>query len=132
MSLPNGTSGYQVGAGNFSEPLLTPQAAPVAFTGTTATLTTQNLVNGLITSTQTAGVTLTLPTAALMNADFAGAKVNSAFDFTVINLGSSSGAVTMAPGTGFTIVGATGVPIATSARFRARKSADNAWVAYRV
>lgn len=132
MSLPNGTSGYQVGAGNFSEPLLTPQQAPVAYTATTVTLTPQNLVNGLITSTQTGATTVTLPTAALMNADFQGAKVDSAFDFTIINLGSSSGAVTMAPGTGFTIVGATGVPVATSARFRARKASATTWVAYRV
>ena len=41
-------------------------------------------------------------------------------------------AVTLAVGTGWTIVGAAAVAATTSAHFRARKTADGAWTAYRI
>ena len=132
MALPNGTGGYQVGPGA-DEAQFAPQKAPVAYTGTTVTLAASDLANGLVTSTNASAVGFTLPTAALMDAAVPNARVDTAFDFVIINLGSSSGAVTMTAGTGWgTNVGSSTVAILTSARFRARKTGDAAWLLYRV
>ena len=132
MALPNGSGGYQVGAGNASEPLLFPQGAPLALTGA-ATATPAQLVNGLFTFDGTAG-NLTLPTVAALEAYVpSAARANMAFDFFVINIDASgSDAVTLAVGTGWTIVGAAAVAAASSAHFRARKTGDGAWTAYRI
>jgi hypothetical protein len=132
MAIPNGAGGYQIGSGNVDEAQLSPQAAPIAYTGTTVTLAASDLVNGLITSTNAAAVGFTLPTAALMDAAESSANNNMAFEFVIINLGSSSGAVTLNGGTGFTVVGSNSVAISTSGRYRARKAAEGTWVAYRV
>lgn len=132
MALPNGSGGYQVTAGNPGEPLLFPQAAPVAYTGTSVTLTADDLINGLITSTNASAVGFTLPTGTLMDAAAASANVNTAFEFVIINLGSSSGVVTLNAGTAFTIVGLATTAISTSSRWRVRKTADNTFVCYRV
>lgn len=109
------------------------QAAPVAKTGS-ATLTADEVQNGIVTVTSSTAVALTLPTGALMDAGFqaGAAKVNQSFDWAVINLGSASGAITMTAATGHTIVGAAGVPINTSARFLTRKTAANTFVTYRL
>ena len=132
MAIANGTGGYQVGTGNLDEPSFAPQVAPVAYTGTTVTLAASDLVNGLITSTNASAVGFTLPTAALIDAAVPNANANSAFEFVIVNLGSSSGAVTLNGGTGFTVVGLATVAINTSGRYRARKVTDGTWVAYRV
>ncbi len=107
------------------------QEAPTAKTGT-ATLTIAELRTRIITATSASAVGLTLPTGALVDAAFTTLPVGSSFDWTVINLGSSSGAVTMSPGTDHTIVGATGVAITTSATFRTRKTATRTFVTYRI
>ena len=133
MALPVSGGGYQFGDGNSSEAEFTPQAAAVAYTSTTVTLTAADLIAGIITSTNASAVGFTLPTAALMDAAVPNARVETAFDFVIINLGSSSGAVTMTAGTGWgTNVGSSTVAITTSARFRARKTGDAAWLLYRV
>ena len=62
----------------------------------------------------------------------ANAKTNSVFDFVIINTGNTAGVVTMTAAAGFTIVGLATIAIATSAMFRARRSADNTWVLYRL
>ena len=71
---------------------------------------------------------------ALLEADVSSAqKVNAAFDFFIINADASgSDAVTLAVGTGWSIVGAAAVAAATSAHFRARKTGTGTWVAYRI
>lgn len=132
MALPNGSGGYQVGAGNASEPLLFPQGAPTALTAA-ATATPAQLVNGLFTFDGTAG-NLTLPTVAALEAYVpSAARANMAFDFYVINIDASgSDAVTLAVGTGWTIVGAAAVAAASSAHFRARKTGTGTWTAYRI
>lgn len=110
------------------------QPAPTAKTAD-ATLTIAELQTRIITSTSASAVALTLPTGALTDAGFFGglAKVGDSFEFAVINLGSSSGAVTMtAAATGHTYVGAAVVAIATSARFRTRKTAAETFVTYRI
>jgi hypothetical protein len=109
------------------------QPTPTAKTGD-ATLTVAELLTRIVTATSASAVALTLPTGTLTDAGFAGglAKVGESFEFCVINLGSSSGAVTMTAGTGHTYVGAAVVAIGTSARFRCRKTAANTFVTYRV
>ena len=130
MALSNGTGGYQIGAGATDEAIMFVQGAPIALTAA-ATATAAQLQNGLFTFDGTAG-NLTLPTVALLEADMSSAqKVNSAFDFFVINTDGSD-SVTLAVGTGWTIVGAAAVTTATSAHFRARKTGDGSWTAYRI
>lgn len=132
MSLPNGAGGYQVGDGNIGEATLFVQGAPTAVAAA-ATMTTAQLANGLFVFNGTAG-NLTLPTVAQVEADISSAqKVDAAFDFIVINADASgSDAVTLAVGTGWTIVGAAAVAAAASAQFRARKTGTGAWTAYRI
>jgi hypothetical protein len=132
MSLPNGAGGYQVGDGNVGEAILFVQGAPTAVAAA-ATATAAQLANGLFVFDGSAG-NLTLPTVALLEADISSAqKVNAAFDFFVINADASgSDAVTLAVGTGWTIVGAAAVAAATSAHFRARKTGVGTWTCYRI
>ena len=132
MSLPNGAGGYQLGDGNLGEAILFVQGAPTAVAAA-ATATAAQLANGLFVFDGSAG-NLTLPTVALLEADISSAqKVNAAFDFFVINADASgSDAVTLAVGTGWTIVGAAAVAAGTSAHFRARKTGVGSWVAYRI
>jgi hypothetical protein len=130
MALSNGTGGYQVGAGATDEAIMFVQGAPLALAAA-ATATAAQLQNGLFTFDGTAG-NLTLPTVALMEAGMPSAqKVNSAFDFFVINLDASD-AITLAVGTGWSIVGVAAVSAVTSAQFRARKTGDGTWTAYRI
>jgi len=132
MALPNGSGGYQFSDGNVGEPLLFAQGAPTAVAAA-ATATPAQLANGLFTFDGTAG-DLTLPTVADLEAYVSSAaKPNVAFDFFVINIDASgSDAVTVAIGTGWTLVGAGAVAAASSGHFRARKTGDGAWTCYRV
>ena len=132
MALPNGTSGYQVGAGNAAEAILFVQGAPTALTGA-ATATAAQLSNGLFTFNGTAG-NLTLPTVADLEDGIQSAqKVNAAFDFFVVNIDASgSDSVTVAIGTGWTLVGAGAVTAGTSGHFRARKTGEGTWTCYRI
>jgi hypothetical protein len=132
MALPNGAGGYQIGDGNVGEAQLFVQGAPTALTAA-ATATAAQLANGLFTFNGTAG-NLTLPTVADLEADVSSAsKVNAAFDFFVINIDASgSDAITVAVGTGWTLVGAGAVAAASSGHFRARKTGDGAWACYRI
>ena len=131
MALPNGTSGYQVGAGNVGEPIMFAQGAPTALTGA-ATATAAQLANGLFTFNGTAG-NLTLPTVADLEAGIPSAvKVNAAFDFFVINIDATTDDVTVATATGWTLVGNMKVDEATSGHFRARKTGDGTWTCYRI
>jgi hypothetical protein len=136
MAIPNGSGGYQVGAGNLNEALT--KAVPVPATATvTATLTPAQVLNGLLLgSPDTTAATYTLPTvadleAALPNSD----KPGVSFDFSVMNVnGSSTGVITLSAGTGWSTVGLMTVvaTAGTSQIFRARKSATGAWVLYRI
>ena len=107
--------------------------AAIAAGYSAATATPAQLANGLFTFDGTAG-DLTLPTVADLEAYVSSAaKPNVAFDFFVINIDASgSDAVTVAIGTGWTLVGAGAVAAASSGHFRARKTGDGAWTCYRV
>jgi len=131
MALPNGAGGYQINDGNVGEALLFVQGAPTSLTAG-ATATSAQLANGLFVFNGTAG-NLTLPTVALLEADISSAsKVDSAFDFIVINADATTDDVTLVVGTGWTIVGNAVVSEATSAQFRARKTGEGSWTCYRI
>jgi len=130
MALPNGAGGYQLGDGNVGEAVLFVQGAPTAVAAA-ATMTSAQLANGLFVFNGAAG-NLTLPTVALLEADISSAeKVNAAFDFVIINTDAAD-VVTLAAGTGWTIVGVAAVATTSSAQFRARKTGEGAWTAYRI
>lgn len=98
-----------------------------------ATLTIAELLTKIITATSAVAVALTLPTGTLTDAGVpAPMPVDKAFDWTVINLGSASGAVTITAGAGHTFVGNAVVAIDESATFRTRKTAANTFVTYRM
>ena len=131
MALPNGAGGYQVTDGNVGEPILFVQGAPTALTAA-ATVTAAQLANGLFTFDGTAG-NMTLPTVADLEAYVSAAsKVDAAFDFFVVNIDGGTDDVTVAIGTGWTLVGAGQVDNGTSGHFRARKTGDGAWTCYRI
>jgi hypothetical protein len=132
MALPNGSGGYQIGDGNNGEPLFFSQVAPLALTAA-ATASPAELVAGLFTFNGTAG-NLTLPTVALLEAAYPSMseKNDSAFDFFVINIDAGADAITVAVGTGWTLVGAGAVSAGTSGHFRARKTGVGAWTVYRI
>ena len=104
MAIPSVGGGYQFGDGNLNEidiTSITPQAAT-----TTATLTVAQVTNTVLVATAgTGAATYTLPTAALLDATLTNAKVGSSFRLAIVNLGTSSGVVTIAAGTGMTLVG---------------------------
>ena len=129
MAIPNGAGGYQVGDGNLSEVTLGTQTTPVAKTAA-ATLTAAELTNGIITYTG-AAVAITLPTVADTEVLVSSAKVNSSFDFTIINTGATN-AATLTAGTGWTLVGVAAIVAVTSSTWRARKTGDGSWTAYRL
>lgn len=108
------------------------QPVPAAETTTGPTLLAAELLGGIITSTQTGAVTATLDTGANLDLALPGSIVGDSFDWTLINLGSSSGAATVTPSTGHTVVGNAVVAITTSATFRTKKTAAATWVTYRL
>ena len=135
MALPNGAGGYQVGAGNRAETTMGYAAAPQTATAT-ATLTAAQLVGGmLVANPSTTAATYTLPAASTLDAALPNATVGSTFDLSVVNIGTSSGTVTfsMGSGTGFTDGGnaVAVVAVTTSAIFRFRKTAENAYTVYK-
>ena len=139
MALPNIGGGSQIGDGNVNETVMGVQAAPQTATST-ATLTAAQITGGiLVGSPSGTAATYTLPTATLIDATMTNAKTNSTFELTVINIGTSTGVVTMAVGTGITAVGNLVVAITGSAagvggaaQFLFRKTGDAAYSVYRV
>ncbi len=142
MALPNGAGGYQVGDGNLNEPVIGYLPAPLTETGTSAvTLTAAEVTGGiLIANPGTTGTTYTMPIVVTSGATtgvndlVSSAKVGSTFNWVVINIGTTTGDITMAAGTGtgWTIVGSLTITDGTSASFVARKTSDTTWTLYRV
>ena len=102
-----------------------------------STLTSAQLLNGVITVTQATAVSATLPLGSGMNTDMIGGTVTPAygqsFDWSIINTGSALGAVTvLANTTTHTLVGSGVVAIATSGRFRTRLVSSNVAITYRL
>ena len=139
MALPNIGGGSQIGDGNVNEVPMGVQGAPQTATAT-ATLSVAQITGGiLVGSPSGTAATYTLPTATLIDATMNNAKVNSTFELTIINLGTTSGLITVAVGTGITAVGNLVVAITGSAagvggaaQFLFRKTGDAAYTVYRV
>ena len=132
MALPVSGGGYQVGDGNLTEIQLGVQSTPVELPIGNLTITAAQLTSGLlVTVAGTAARGQTLPTAAQLDAQLPNAKIGSTFEFTMVNLGTSSGVITFTAGTGITIVGVNTIAITTSAQFLARRTGDAAWTIYR-
>ena len=136
MALPSIGGGRQLGDGNTNEIIIGTQAAPQTATAT-ATLTVPQILGGiLVGDPSTSAASYTLPTVASLELVLVNAKVNSTFELSIVNLGTSSGIITVLVGTGWTLVGMVTMPITTSAgstgRFRARKTGDGAWTMYRI
>ena len=129
MALPNGAGGYQFGDGNETEINMVTQVTPTAKVAA-ATLTAAELATGIITYTG-AAVALTVPLGADLDVAFPSMKVNSSFDFFIINTGATN-AATVTANTGCTLVGVAAVAAVSAANWRVRKTADATYVFYRV
>jgi hypothetical protein len=134
MALPNGTSGYQVGAGNSAEPIMGVLGPVTAYAGATGTIAVADLVNGVfsVDAGSTSAGTYSFAAASLVDAAVASARVGSTFDFFCVNLGDDAGNDVTFSGTGWTLVGSAVVADGTSAHFRARKTGDATWTCYRI
>lgn len=96
-----------------------------------------NMLQKIITVSQTAAVTLQMPNGSTMDSNLVATflGINQSFRWSVINIGSASGAVTMnfsANGAGHTYVGAATVAIGTSAEFVTRKTGTGTFTTYRI
>jgi len=139
MALPSVGGGYQNTDGNQSEQTIGTQAAPQTATAT-ATLSVAQITGGLLVgSPSTTAASYTLPTATLIDATMTNMKVNSTFRLNIINLGTSTGLITVVVGTGITAVGNLVVAITGSAagvsgaaEFLFRKTDTAAYSVYRV
>ena len=139
MALPSVGGGYQNTDGNQSEQTIGVQATQQTATAT-ATLTVAQVTGGiLVGNPSTTAASYTLPTAALIDATMTNMKTNSTFKLTVINLGTSTGLITVVVGTGITAVGNLIVAITGSAagvsgaaEFLFCKTGDAAYTVYRV
>jgi hypothetical protein len=134
MALPNGSGGYQVGAGNSAEAILGTLGSVTAYTGSTGTISTDDLENGVfsVDSGGTDAGTYSFAAASLVDAAVSSARVGSTFDFFCVNVGDNAANDVTFSGTGWTIVGSAVVADGTSAHFRARKTGDAAWTCYRL
>jgi len=133
MALPNGAGGYQLGDGNLTEAVLGAQTIPTTLTGDT-TLTAAQVAVGLVVCQKASDATLTvtLPTATLLDASITSAKVGSCFDLTICNNNNSGGSSTVpvTTGTGITIFGSVTVPRFGAYTYRFVKTGDAAYSAF--
>lgn len=115
-------------------PIVVEQDTPAAVNAT-ATLTIAQIKKLIVTTTSAVAVSLTLPTGADIEASFPALDGYYAFDWSIINLGSADGAITLVANTDHTIVGSVAIPIGMSARFRTRKFDDvddGIYITYRI
>ena len=127
MALPNGAGGYQLGDGNLNEVVL--GVSTVLAKTAAATLTAAELSNDVITYNG-ATANLTLPLATDVDTFVSSAKVNSSFQFAIVNTGSNT--TTVVTNTGWTLVGSMAVATAVSGQFLAVKTGTGTWSLYRI
>lgn len=139
MALPAVGGGYQYTDGNLNEQVMETQTDPQTATAT-ATLTVAQITGGLLVGNpSTSAASYTMPTATAIDAVMTNMKTSSCFLLNVVNLGTSSGVITMVVGTGITAVGNLLVAITGSAagvggaaQFLFRKTGTAAYSVYRV
>jgi hypothetical protein len=136
MGLPSVGGGYQFNDGNLSEVKMSVASAP-ATAANTATLTVDQLLNGIIIGTPTATAIYTLPLAATLDNTLTNGKVGTIIEFRVIT--TAAFGITIATNTGWSI-GSSGsqglMTVAATAgtvrSFRARKTGDGTWALYAI
>jgi len=136
MALPSVGGGYQFNDGNLSEVKMSVASAP-ATAANTATLTVDQLLNGIIIGTPTATAIYTLPLAATLDNTLTNGKVGTIIEFRVIT--TAAFGITIATNTGWSI-GSSGsqglMTVAATAgtvrSFRARKTGDGTWALYAI
>jgi hypothetical protein len=132
MALPSVGGGYQIGDGNRNEIFLGEMSDPQTATAT-ATLTAAQITGGLLVANPSASAaSYTLPTGTLVDAVLTNAKIGSTFTLSIVNLGTSSGALTIVAGTGWTLVGSATVAITSSAQVLAYRTGEATYTLYRV
>jgi hypothetical protein len=132
MAIPSVGGGYQVGDGNLNEVTLGDQGT-VATATVTATLTVAQITAGILSANpSTSAASYTLPTGTLIDATLTNAKVGSTFDLAIVNLGTSSGALTIVAGTGITLAGSATVAVTSSAQVRFVRTGDATYTMYRI
>ena len=139
MALPAVGGGYQYTDGNLNEQVMETQTDPQTATAT-ATLTVAQITGGLLVGNpSTSAASYTMPTATAIDAVMTNMKTSSCFLLNVVNIGTSSGIITMVVGTGITSVGNLLVAITGSAagvggaaQFLFRKTGTAAYSVYRV
>ena len=112
------------------------QGYPIAKTAR-AIFTVNELLTCLITITSASAVSMTLPTGTDTHTGMVGGNVGTlvidqGFEWTIINLGNTSGAATLVASTNHTTVGSMVIAIGTSARFMTRCTAQNVVITYRL
>ena len=131
-AIPSGTGGYQLGVGDLTEPNL--QVAVVTALTGDATLTVNQLAGGIISCNKgsDAGLTVTTPTAAAIDAANPSMKTGSTFELTITNNNNSgaSSTVTFTGGTGVTVVGSPTVARYGGSTYRFVKTGTAAYSAY--
>ena len=131
-ALPQGTGGYQLGAGDLTEPNL--QVAVVTALTGDATLTVNQLAGGIISCNKgsDALLTVTTPTGTQLDTYVPSAKIGSTFELTITNNNNSgaSSTVTVTAGTGVTIYGTNSVARYSGSTYRFIRVAANTWAAY--
>lgn len=131
MAIPSVGGGYQVGDGNLNEAVIKITPDPSATKTAAATLTMVELTSGLIPCTSSGNYSLTTMTGAEIDAYITNAKVGTTFDLAICHQ-SATNVVTLAGGTGVTVVGLATVTGITSGSFRFRRTGTAAWSAYRI
>ena len=132
MAIPSVGGGYQIGDGNLSEVTLGDQGT-VATATVTATLTVAQITAGILSANpSTSAASYTLPTGTLIDATLTNAKVGSTFDLVIVNLGTSSGALTIVAGTGITLAGSATVAVTSSAQVRFVRTGEATYTMYRI
>ena len=133
MALPNGAGGQQLGDGNLLEAVMGVQTIPTTLTADT-TLTAAQVAVGLVVCKKDSDATLTvtLPTAALLDAAITSAKVGSSFDLTICNDNNSgsSSTVPVTTGTGITVFGSVTIARHGAHTYRFVKTGDAAYSAF--
>ena len=133
MALPNGAGGQQLGDGNLLEAVMGVQTIPTTLTADT-TLTAAQVAVGLVVCKKASDATLTvtLPTAALLDAAISSAKVGSSFDLTICNDNNSgaSSTVPVTTGTGITVFGSVTIARHGAHTYRFVKTGDAAYSAF--
>ena len=130
MAFPGTGGGRQLGDGNINEVTLGVMPAPPAKSAA-ATLTMAELTSGIIACTSSGNYSLTTMTGAEIDAYLVNAKVGTTFNVAICHQ-SATNVITLAGGTGVTVVGLATVTGITSGLFRFRRTGTSAWSAYRI